>query len=59
MLYPAELRGRYLTVYLWRTADAMTGKKQFLSRYGGSCACRPLQLAAHAPEDISIVRLNP
>ena len=29
MLYPAELRGRYLTVYLCRTADAMTGKNIF------------------------------
>ena len=29
MLYPAELRGRHLTVYLCRTDDAMTGKKHF------------------------------
>ena len=58
MLYPAELRGRYLTVYLCRTADAITGEKHF-NRVtvavvrAGRCNWR-------APfARISIVRLNP
>ena len=33
MLYPAELRGRYLTIYLRRAGDAITGE-MFSSYYG-------------------------
>ena len=44
MLYPAELRGRSLSVYLCRTADAITGEKHFNRVTAAVGACRMMQL---------------